>query len=132
MIHSWSKRSLANLDVHPDLRKVADRALHLLDNTPYDFIVTDGGRTLEEQRHYVAIGASQTMHSRHLGGFALDFVAMENRRVTYDIHAMTIVADAFKEAAEELRIPIEWGGDWHGFKDTPHIQLSERRYPDVA
>lgn len=131
-IHTWSKRSLANLDVHPDLRRVADRALKLLEDTPYDFIVTDGGRTLAEQREYVRTGASQTMKSRHLGGFALDFVAMVGRRVTYEIDAMTKVADAFKEAAEMLDIPIEWGGDWHGFVDTPHIQLSKSRYPDVA
>lgn len=133
-MRSFSKRSLANLDVHPDLVKVAYRALELLDGTPYDFIVTDGGRTIEEQRHFVAIGASKTMHSRHLGGFALDFVAIvmdgPRRKVTYDTMAMTCIADAFKQAGEDLHVPVEWGGDWHGFVDQPHIQLSKAKYPD--
>lgn len=33
------------------------------------------------------------------------------------------IADAMKQAADELRIPIEWGGDWRTFKDGPHFQL---------
>lgn len=129
-MRTFSKRSLSNLDVHPDLLQVAYKALELLDGTPYDFIVTDGGRTIEEQRHFVATGKSQTMHSRHLGGFALDYVAMVNRRVTYDLGPMRAVADAFKKASSLLGIPIEWGGDWRGFKDEPHIQLRRKEYPD--
>lgn len=124
---NFSKRSLDNLDVHPDLKKVAYRALEL---TPVDFIITDGGRTLAEQRHFVAIGASKTMKSRHLNGFALDFVAFVNKRATYEIKYMRQVADAFKAAGKELNIPIEWGGDWRGFVDTPHIQLNAKVYPD--
>ena len=134
-IHSWSKRSLKNLDVHPDLRKVADRALKLLENTDYDFIVTDGGRTLAEQKQFVAQGKSQTLKSRHLGGFALDYIALVwnnelKRKIgTYEASAMRAVADAFKKASKELKIPIEWGGDWKGAWDMPHIQLRKKEYP---
>jgi peptidoglycan LD-endopeptidase CwlK len=126
---TFSKRSLDNLDVHPDLVRVAHRALEL---SPYDFIITDGGRTLEEQKANVARGVSQTMHSRHLGGFALDFVALVARRVTYNRKYMLGIADAFKKAGEEVLGPgrIEWGGDWHGFVDEPHIQLARKFYPD--
>lgn len=134
MARSFSQRSLRNLDVHPDLVKVAKKALQLLDGTPYDFIVTDGGRTIEEQREFVRKKLSKTMKSRHLGGFALDFVAIEwqngKKRVTYDDKPMTAVANAFKAAALELGIPIEWGGDWKGAWDKPHIQLSKKVYPD--
>jgi peptidoglycan L-alanyl-D-glutamate endopeptidase CwlK len=42
---------------------------------------------------------------------------------------MKQVADACKQAAKQLDIPIEWGGDWKSFKDTPHIQLSAKKYP---
>ena len=134
-IHRWSERSIANLDVHPDLRKVADKALELLNDTPYDFIVTDGGRTLAEQKRFVAEGKSQTMKSRHLGGFALDYVAIYydpvagRRLVTYEPKAMTVVAEAFKKAGKMLKIPIEWGGDWKGAWDMPHIQLRRKEYP---
>jgi peptidoglycan L-alanyl-D-glutamate endopeptidase CwlK len=128
-MRSFSQRSLKNLDVHPDLIKVAKRALELLDGTEFDFIVTDGGRTIAEQKEFVRKGASKTMKSRHLGGFALDYVALVNRRVTYDKGPMKAVADAFKQAGKELNIPIEWGGDWKSFVDMPHIQLRKKEYP---
>ena len=34
-----------------------------------------------------------------------------------------------KQAAAELGIPIEWGGDWRTFKDGPHWQLPWAKYP---
>jgi peptidoglycan L-alanyl-D-glutamate endopeptidase CwlK len=40
-----------------------------------------------------------------------------------------ILAPAMKQAAAELRIPIEWGGDWRSFKDGPHWQLPWKSYP---
>lgn len=124
----FSQRSISNLDVHEDLRRVAARALEL---TEVDFIIVDGGRTLAEQREYVKTGKSQTMKSRHLGGFALDFVAWVDGKVSYQLKHMKMVADAFKAAGEEVLGPgrIEWGGDWKTFKDTPHIQLSAKHYP---
>jgi hypothetical protein len=42
---------------------------------------------------------------------------------------MRKVADAFKAAARETGTPIEWGGDWRTFKDTPHVELSRKAYP---
>lgn len=125
----FSARSIRNLDVHRDLRKVADLALKL---STVDFIVVDGGRTIEEQRHYVRTGKSKTMKSRHLNGFAFDFVAIDpgTKKVSYSLSLMKQVANACKEAGRQLNVPIEWGGDWKGFTDTPHIQLSKSKYPD--
>lgn len=127
MSFKFSARSLKELKgIHPDLRKVVDRALQL---TEIDFIITDGLRTIEEQKEYVRKGASRTMRSRHLTGHAVDFVAYHNRAVTYDAKLMRQIATAFKLAAAELKIPIEWGGDWKSFVDTPHVELSKKVYP---
>jgi len=124
----YSNRSLGNLKgIHPDLRKVADRAIEI---SKVDFIITDGLRTLKEQREFVRKGASKTMKSRHLYGLAIDFVAIVANKVTYKVSAMRTVSEAFKAAARELGIEIEWGGDWKKFQDTPHIQLSKKKYPD--
>lgn len=132
MTHCFSKRSLLNLEgVHPDLISVCEKAIELSEDFEIDFILTDGCRTLAEQVEFVKTGKSKTMHSRHLGGFAVDYVALVNGRVTYDLAAMARVAECFKRAALKLRIPIEWGGDWKTFKDTPHIQLSKEQYPDA-
>lgn len=128
----YSKRSLENLEgVHPDLRKVCDRAIELCQSIKVDFIITDGCRTIEEQRVFVSTGKSKTMRSRHLGGMAIDYVALIDGRVTYDVGYMEEIADLFKAAADELGIPIKWGGDWKSFKDTPHIELDKEVYPDV-
>lgn len=97
----YSKRSLMNLEgVHPDLRKVCDRAIELCQDLKLDFIITDGCRTIEEQRVFVATGKSKTMHSRHLGGKAIDYVELIDGRVTYDEGYMSEIADLFKAAAD--------------------------------
>ena len=127
MAFTFSTRSLRHLaEVHPHLQAVALRALQL---TKVDFTVVDGKRTLDEQRIYVMQGKSKTMKSRHLGGFAIDYVAWVKNKPSYDLPAMTAVAEAFKSAAAELNVPIDWGGDWKGFRDTPHIELNRKRYP---
>lgn len=123
---SFSKRSLKELEgIHPDLRKVVDLAIKL---TPVDFIITDGLRTIEEQRKYVASGASKTMKSRHLTGHAVDFVAYVNGKASYEMQYMKQIGAAFKKAGQQLEIPVEWGGDWKSFVDTPHVELSRKVY----
>lgn len=133
MSFCFSNRSLSNLEgVHPDLVEVCKLAGEIADERGLDFILTDGCRTIEEQRQFVAEGKSQTMHSRHLGGLAVDYVARVDRRASYDGPAMKAISECFKEAASRLGIPVEWGGDWKSFKDTPHIQLAKERYPDAS
>ncbi|MCX2590170.1 M15 family metallopeptidase, partial [Proteus penneri] len=39
------------------------------------------------------------------------------------------VADAMMQAAKELSVDIEWGGNWKTFKDGPHFQLTHKAYP---
>jgi hypothetical protein len=41
-----------------------------------------------------------------------------------DIKAFQDLAKIIKRIADEKFIPIEWGGDWKGFKDMPHFQLN--------
>lgn len=130
----FSKRSLHNLEgIHEDLYAVCRKAQEYVGRVEgLDFIITDGCRTIEEQVEFVKAGKSRTMHSRHLGGMAIDYVALVNGRVTYDADYMAAIAECFKRAGAELGIPICWGGDWVSFKDTPHIELDKRTYPDVV
>ena len=127
MAFLFSNASLKNLEgVHPDLVKLARRALEL---TQVDFRVTDGLRTLEEQQQLLAAGKSTTMRSRHLTGHAIDVVALPNNRVSWDWEYYEMLAEAFKQASVELGIPVEWGGDWKTFRDGPHFQLPRTEYP---
>ena len=106
------KRSLSNLEgVHPDLVKVVKKA-----------------QLLKEKK-------TTTMNSRHLTGHAVDLAAWvipegsDKGTVSWDWKHYYIIEKAMKQAATELKIPIEWGGDWKTFKDAPHWQLPFNKYP---
>lgn len=115
--------------VHPDLVRVAKRAIEITD---IDFTVLEGLRTLDRQRQLVAKGASKTLNSRHLTGHAVDLAPVIDGKVSWDWPLYHKLAKAVKQAARELGVPIEWGGDWKSFKDGPHWQLPWKAYPADA
>lgn len=127
MTFKFSARSLEKLKtVHPDLQLVMMQAITL---TPVDFAITEGIRGVEKQRTLVIRGASKTMNSRHLTGHAVDVAAFIGREVRWDWPLYELIADSVKQAAKNLKIPIEWGGDWKRFRDGPHFQLPWEIYP---
>lgn len=109
--------------VHPDLVKVVERAIEI---TEQDFTVLEGLRDIERQRELVNTGKSTTMNSRHLTGHAVDIAPWP---ISWDWEYFYPIADAMKQAAEELEVDLEWGGDWKSFPDGPHYQLSRKAYP---
>ena len=119
-----SQMKLKNL--HPDLVKVVQHAIEL---SEVDFTVLEGLRCIERQRELVKAGASQTMNSRHLDGHAVDLGAWVDGQVDWSWPLYSKIATAMKTGAQELNIPIEWGGDWKKFKDGPHFQLPSKDYP---
>lgn len=120
-------RSLKRLEgVHEDLVKVVK---HALDMSPNTFVVTEGLRTLERQKQLLAAGASQTMRSRHLTGHAVDLAVKVGDEVRWDWPLYRDLAVVMKDAANQLKIPLEWGGDWKSLVDGPHYQLPWKEYP---
>ena len=113
--------------VHPDLVRVIEEAIK---ESPYDFFITQGLRTLEQQQALFNAGKSQTMRSRHLSGHAVDIAVIDNGTVTWDFDKYKAVADHIKAVAKLNDIPINWGGDWRSFKDGPHFELNKSVYPD--
>lgn len=100
--------------VHPDLARVVHRAIQL---TTQDFTVLEGVRSIETQRDYVRRGASQTMESRHLVGpqgfgRAVDLVPWAGGMARWEWPLIYPIAEAVRQAAVELDIPIRWGGAW--------------------
>lgn len=122
MLSSRDMQRLAG--VHPDLVRVISRA-----RASADFIVTEGLRTEARQRQLVAAGASQTMHSRHLTGHAVDLAALVGGVVRWDWPLYDQLAQVVKRAAVEEEVAIVWGGDWPKFRDGPHFELDRRKYP---
>ena len=124
MPYSLGKRSLQNLSgVHPDLVDVVKLAISKSDQ---DFTVIEGIRNIYRQRELVKTGKSTTMNSRHLTGHAVDIAPWP---ISWDWEYFYPIADAMKQAAEELEVDLEWGGDWKSFPDGPHYQLSRKAYP---
>ena len=127
MTYTLSKKSRDRLvGVHQDLVKVVERAIEI---TEIDFAVLEGVRSKTRQEQLVKAGASQTRRSRHLTGHAVDLGAYVAGSVRWDWPLYNQLADAMKKAAAEMRVPIEWGGDWTTLKDGPHFQLPWKDYP---
>jgi len=121
MSFKFGTRSNNNLKgVKPELVKLMKEAIV---NSPYDFMITCGLRTKEQQKVLVATGKSRTMKSKHLTGDAVDIAVLVNGEVTWDLKYYKEVATHVKKMAKTLGIRITWGGDWSGFIDGPHFQL---------
>ena len=125
MGYSLGTRSKQNLSgVHPDLVAVVKLAITI---TEQDFTVIEGIRNINRQRELVKAGKSTTMNSRHITGHAVDMVPWP---VDWDdLGRFEVMAEAMKQAADELDIPIVWGGDWKSFYDAPHFELDRKAYP---
>jgi len=138
MTYQLGNKSLQKLEgVHPDLVAVVKLAITL---TEQDFSVGEGLRTVERQKKLVASGKSTTMNSRHITGHAVDLFPYP---VSWDWQFFYPIAEAMKQAAEDLGVPIRWGGNWKvtdirlwkgtaremrdaysgSFPDGPHLEI---------
>lgn len=133
MAITLSTKSLAKLaGAHPDLVKVVKRAAEL---SSIDFTILEVLRTVEQQKRNVASGASKTMRSRHLPhpkdglSRAVDIAPVIDGEVTWAWPVYHKLAPVIKQAAKEVGVPIEWGGNWKSLKDGPHWQLPWASYP---
>lgn len=142
----FSQRSLEKLDTcHVDLKVLMIEAIK---ESPYDFGITHGHRTPEEQNELFKKGRSDTGEIidkskvvTYLDGYikkskhnlypaeAVDIVVYFEGRVTWEHEFYEIVAGHILKIAEELfeqnkiMNRITYGGNWNKFKDYPHFQI---------
>lgn len=134
MAYVLGTRSKDNLKgVHPDLVKVVERAITL---TTQDFTVIEGVRTTKRQQELYAQGRTKpgskvtnadgvknkSNHQAKADGYghAVDIVPYPvDWNTTSKFRA---IADAMKQAAKDLGVKLEWGGDWK-FTDMPHFEV---------
>ena len=144
--YSFSQTSLDKMEkVHPKLVEVMKEAI---ENSPFDFRITDGARTTEEQFALYQKGRTlpgpkvtncdgkkfKSNHQIKSDGFghAVDIFpcgVVENgvyRKFTseegYDEKKLKLIANHILAVAKSKNINIEWGGNWK-MKDTPHFEL---------
>lgn len=137
--------------VHPSLVAVVqDMAKN--GQMPFLFGISQGLRTLAQQKADVANGKSQTMRSRHLDGHAVDFVVLNNGVPSWAWPQYFILADQMNAAGDRLKVPLTWGGVFdkkmadytqsaalesaaylqrggHTFQDGPHLELPWDDFP---
>jgi peptidoglycan L-alanyl-D-glutamate endopeptidase CwlK len=129
-----SKKSIAKLyTCHPDIVKVIEAAIV---DSPYDFSVTHGYRSPEDQAKLYAKGRTEPgdivtyldgnkKKSKHnlVPSMACDIAIFIKGKLTWEEPYYRTVANHIKIVAKKMNIAIKWGGDWEKFKDNPHFEL---------
>jgi len=134
----FGDRSLKNLSgIHPDLVKVMKEAIK---NTPIDFTITEGVRTVQRQQELYAQGRTKpgpivtnadgirnkSNHQIKNDGYghAVDLYPYIDGKVDISaIKELRIIAAHIKKTASDLGIKIVWGGDFKSIPDAPHFEI---------
>lgn len=124
--------------LHCDLQAIVDKALSY---GIYDFGLTCGHRTVEQQQQLFAEGKTHIDGISRLGKHnqtpseAVDFIPSPGEingiNVWSDKQRFAVIAGLLMAAAAELGIKVRWGGDWDGdgnnadsrLHDMPHLEL---------
>ena len=99
-----------------------------------DLTITDGFRTVEDQRKLYAQGRSRKGNivtntdgvkkkSYHQSGKAVDFIPYPFKGWN-DLESFKKVGEELKFCADFLGFKCSYGGNWNSFKDYPHFQIS--------
>ena len=92
----------------------------------WQFIITDGLRTAQEQAQLVVQGASHTLNSKHLTGQAIDICILVNGKARWEFELYKRFAQTFRAYAfNNFNLDLTWGGDWKKLKDGPHFELKD-------
>ena len=100
-----------------------------------DIIITEGLRTIEQQRQYLKIGRSKTLKSRHLIGNAIDICFSVNGRINWnDMTYWTLAGKHYADYCKTNKVNGRWGGDWNKngdwkdekFLDAPHFEINSQ------
>ncbi len=132
MTFQLSPRSIKTLTgVNQQLVEVV---YHAITVSKIDFAVIEGVRTMARQRELLKQGATQTLKSKHLDGRAGDLMAYIGTRPSWELNLYDDIADAVKEAAIKIGVPIRWGGAWTVpdiTKWTGTMQAAQDSYIDL-
>ncbi len=144
---TFGKKSLNSLQgIHPDLVKVMKESVN---DSPVDFTITDGVRTLAMQQALYAKGRTakgeivtnadgikgKSNHQVKNDGFgwAVDLYPYVNGKIDFDDKGdnLRVIAAHIKATAKCLGIKIKWGGNFPATKtlpygwDKPHFELTK-------
>lgn len=145
-MYKLGRRSLNNLrDVDANLVKVVKRAIEI---TKQDFTVIEGKRSKEQCSINYGKGrtanecvkkgvdpkyarpsekkvtwVSTPLASKHATGRAVDIYPYPINMKDNDPKKFVAINEAMQQAAKELGVKINWGGNWQKSKDLPHFEV---------
>jgi len=131
------EESPLSTELHPTVAKKTDQLVEIAAKKGIEVVITETIRTMEEQDQLYAKGRSaegnivtyaQAGESYHNYGLAVDFAIKDNQGdviwdTGYDGNNNG-KSDWFEVAEIAKDLGFEWGGDWQGFKDYPHLQIT--------
>ncbi|MGL5962621.1 MAG: M15 family metallopeptidase [Cetobacterium sp.] len=133
----FSKSSLKKMSgVHPFIIAVMVDAVG---DSPYDFGIDSGVRTVSEQQKLYAQGRTTSgavvtncdgvkNKSNHQTkddglGYAMDIKVYVDGKITWEQKYFNSVSKHILGVAKKKGVSIEWGGNWKS-KDSPHFELT--------
>lgn len=145
-MYKLSNRSLNNLnDVDENLVKVVKRAIKI---TKQDFTVIEGKRSKEQCAINYGKGrtanecikkgidpkyarpnekkvtwVNKPLATKHATGRAVDIYPYPINMQDNDPKKFEAINEAIQQAAKELGVKINWGGNWQKIKDYPHFEI---------
>lgn len=127
-MYSFSVKSL-NLLNHPQFSPTLRLLLmEAIKDSPIDFTIIETVRTLEKQKEYFKKGATKTLKSRHIPNTNISGYSEAADIAPYpidwkDLNRFKKLSEHILKKANQLNIPITWGGTWKTLVDMPHYEL---------
>jgi peptidoglycan L-alanyl-D-glutamate endopeptidase CwlK len=123
-------------ELHPIVAEKVEILIEKTAEKNIEILITDDYRSYEEQDKLYEKGRStpgqvvthaEGGESYHNFGLAVDFaLQLENGNVIWDIGYDgngNGQSDWFEVSEIAKELGFQWGGDWRGFKDYPHLQM---------
>ena len=122
--------------LHPVVEEKAETLIEKAAEEDIDIKITDGFRSIKEQDGLFSKGRSlpgqivtnaQGGESYHNYGLAIDYALEVDGEATWDLDYDgndNGESDWFEVADIAKDLGFEWGGDWDGFKDYPHLEMN--------
>ena len=122
-VKSWNKLNMQ--EVHPDIRRLMVEAIK---DSPLDFTIIETVREMRRQKELLKLGTTKTLKSRHIPECNKSKLCEAVDVAPYPIdwqdkERFRALAAHILKKANQLNIPIEWGGNWKSLVDMPHYQL---------
>ncbi len=125
-------RKVPRHQVEPPLANLIDAAADIFAaaNPGLSIVVTEGPRSHERQRELKRLGASGTLHSKHIPdlsptkrALAVDIAVFQGKDPLWTWPLYEAFAQIVKAEAHRNGVKLTWGGDWPKLRDGPHYQI---------